>query len=627
MTLGCGDDAENAENTDVTSVPDSNQPPEDVVDTPDTEDPVPDADIPEDTPSEDISVPEDIAVDVQEDTQVPPEPECEVASDCPVPDIETLCEEIACVDETCVFVPVEDGTSCDDGNICSAGGSCQEGVCVGGPEIDCDDNNVCTTDEQCENGACVGIEIECDDEDPCTDDSCDPVEGCIFEPGSGFGCPGNDEDGDGVLDLEDNCPYVYNPEQLDFNDDNEGDACASAACVEGPDIDIIKHNSDLFSQAYTCLPACSSNDADCTPNECMSEALGISEECAGCYLSGALCEVGKCQAECLAGNCDQCKKENCTPSLKVCSGFGLPAVGNQCSPGFQEMCDGSCWPDGYWDGATGNNYCDLELNCANYGNDGGDCSSACPENQTFDCFGNCTPMSALGNGTCDPNFNCLAFGNDEGDCEPLEAETCNSNEFSNCMYLCNDYSALTSSVGNGVCEIAYNCSFMNYDGGDCQEATICPSGQVADCVDGCISINALISEINNGSCNDDLNCSTWTHDGNDCEPITEGGEQGGSGNCAGDQAALQTHGSQLSQTTSQCFQQCGSDTAAVACGTECFADAWGISEECSECFILRGVCIMEQCNSQCQNPQSNACDNCMANFCDDDFQQCAGFSI
>jgi hypothetical protein len=40
----------------------------------------------------------------------------------------------------------------------------------------------------------------------------------------GGGVPG-DDDGDGVLDEDDNCPSVYNPDQLDWNSDGKGDPC------------------------------------------------------------------------------------------------------------------------------------------------------------------------------------------------------------------------------------------------------------------------------------------------------------------------------------------------------------------------------------------------------------------
>src|SRR5206468_75899 len=45
---------------------------------------------------------------------------------------------------------------------------------------------------------------------------------------------GGDQDGDGICDAVDNCPYVYNPDQADRDGDGIGDACDN--CV-GPGID------------------------------------------------------------------------------------------------------------------------------------------------------------------------------------------------------------------------------------------------------------------------------------------------------------------------------------------------------------------------------------------------------
>jgi hypothetical protein len=48
-----------------------------------------------------------------------------------------------------------------------------------------------------------------------------------------------DEDGDGVLDKEDNCPTIANPDQMDSNPeiDDGGDACAQCFAVIGSDLD------------------------------------------------------------------------------------------------------------------------------------------------------------------------------------------------------------------------------------------------------------------------------------------------------------------------------------------------------------------------------------------------------
>ncbi len=52
------------------------------------------------------------------------------------------------------------------------------------PGSGCDDGDACTTDDKCQkDGAgCAGTAITCDDGIACTADSCDPLQGCIFEP-------------------------------------------------------------------------------------------------------------------------------------------------------------------------------------------------------------------------------------------------------------------------------------------------------------------------------------------------------------------------------------------------------------------------------------------------------------
>ena len=47
-----------------------------------------------------------------------------------------------------------------------------------------------------------------------------------------------DQDGDGVLDVADNCPTVFNPDQADVNADGFGDACVDPTVALPPDLDI-----------------------------------------------------------------------------------------------------------------------------------------------------------------------------------------------------------------------------------------------------------------------------------------------------------------------------------------------------------------------------------------------------
>lgn len=175
---------------------------------------------------------------------------------------------------------------CDDDNECTSPDTCGDGACVGGPlldcdddnpctddscdpvdgcantdnELDCDDENECTTADACLAGVCTGgPPLECDDENICTDDSCDPVDGsctddsCDIENGcqhdpndapcdnddpctlddtcsAGVCSPGTpnplceDFDHDG-LGLNDSCPYAFDPQELDLDDNGSPDAC------------------------------------------------------------------------------------------------------------------------------------------------------------------------------------------------------------------------------------------------------------------------------------------------------------------------------------------------------------------------------------------------------------------
>jgi uncharacterized protein (TIGR03382 family) len=62
--------------------------------------------------------------------------------------------------------------------------------------------------------------------DLCTDD---PLK---LTPGvCGCGVPDTDDDGDGVLECEDNCPGVFNETQLDTDGNGVGDACEGAGLV------------------------------------------------------------------------------------------------------------------------------------------------------------------------------------------------------------------------------------------------------------------------------------------------------------------------------------------------------------------------------------------------------------
>jgi hypothetical protein len=68
-------------------------------------------------------------------------------------------------------------------------------------------------------------------------------DGIIVRDGSG------DEDEDGVVDGEDNCPCVDNPDQVDTDLDGEGDACHDDLDLDGDGVDNYEDNCSLAANA------------------------------------------------------------------------------------------------------------------------------------------------------------------------------------------------------------------------------------------------------------------------------------------------------------------------------------------------------------------------------------------
>ena len=185
----------------------------------------------------------------------------------------------------CTQVSDEDG-QCTDNNECTVGDMCQEGQCFPGAAVECGDDFECTTEscnpetgqcefayddlmcndgfdctlESCDGQGEDGCKYElydavCDDLNSCTEDVCDQVAGCVhtnietacddqnpctLEDSCLEGlCLGQwdtvncaDWDHDGVVGSEDLCPYAFDPQQLDLDDDIDPDACEGLDIVD-----------------------------------------------------------------------------------------------------------------------------------------------------------------------------------------------------------------------------------------------------------------------------------------------------------------------------------------------------------------------------------------------------------
>jgi hypothetical protein len=119
-----------------------------------------------------------------------------------------------------------------------------------------------------------------------------------------------DLDQDGIIDSQDNCPNIPNPNQEDIDNDGIGDVCDNC--------------TDIDQDTY-CVEVndCNDNDVSINPEATDSVCDGIDNDCDSLidedYVSYS-CGIGNCkvQSECVNGI------ENCTPatpSIEICDGI------------------------------------------------------------------------------------------------------------------------------------------------------------------------------------------------------------------------------------------------------------------------------------------------------------------
>jgi len=82
--------------------------------------------------------------------------------------------------------------------------------------------------------------------------------------------PTDDADGDGITDNQDNCPYVYNPDQADSDGDGVGDACEDEdPYVSDSDADGVPDDQDNCPYVYN-------------PDQADSDGDGLGDACDNC---------------------------------------------------------------------------------------------------------------------------------------------------------------------------------------------------------------------------------------------------------------------------------------------------------------------------------------------------------
>jgi len=196
----------------------------------------------------------------------------------------------------------------------------------------------------------------------------DQCVGGAFVPSSDFGnlccvggsCssappPGPDADGDGVLDVADNCPLVPNPQQQDLDGDGRGDACDNCTAVVNP-------------------------------GQVDGDADGVGDACDNCPLNSNEGQ-SDLDGDGVGDLCDDCPSVQ-DPAQTDSDGDGVGDACDACPSGADVDADGVC---------DASDNCVSVYNPAQTDSDGDGIGDACD---------GCATADADGDGICDPADNC-----------------------------------------------------------------------------------------------------------------------------------------------------------------------------------------------------------------------------
>jgi hypothetical protein len=217
----------------------------------------------------------------------------------------------------CEALPANEGGTCDDGDSCTENDVCSNGVCAGtavdctGLDDDCnlglcdpatgncivqfvnqggscDDGDLCTRPDVCTDGVCAGAPVDCTAlDDDCNVGVCNGATGLCeaVTVNEGGGCDDLDPCTDGDICTDGFCAGVFIPDCENCetaSQCNDGNVCTLDECIGGVCV-----RTDLTDPC---------NDGDlCTTNDVCSAGVcaGTPVDCS--YLDDA-CNVGVCNA-------------------------------------------------------------------------------------------------------------------------------------------------------------------------------------------------------------------------------------------------------------------------------------------------------------------------------------------
>lgn len=178
----------------------------------------------------------------------------ESCGECGPPPTDCYEPEAECVDGACVYVPLTEGTTCDDANPCTEGEACSaDGACVSGPE--CPNDNPCLV-PTCTASGCEIAELA--DGASCGPDGADRccAGTCVDISTDPAHCGGCDRGCDGG----ETCVSAADTTSCDPAPENTTGRCTCDGTAECPSGQICRTQTP---HAGFCTPEV---DADCAPD-------------------------------------------------------------------------------------------------------------------------------------------------------------------------------------------------------------------------------------------------------------------------------------------------------------------------------------------------------------------------
>jgi hypothetical protein len=395
--------------------------------------------------------------------------------------MEPAAEQCNGIDDDCDG-PTDEETCADD-NACTSDSCAGTEGCSYEPlsGTTCDDGNVCTVTDHCSEGLCSGTLVACDDGNFCTDDSCDGLNGCVFEPNAN---PCDDADPCSLGDSckAGKCQGVMIPCDCEEDEDcwplEDENLCNGSLYCDKSGLQL--KCQVIPGTVVTCQPP-QGIDAACLKPHCVPltgecELLPANEGLAcddgdACTL-GETCVAGVCALgaapSCNDGN--PCTDDTCNSKVG-CVHAPLPGEcsdGNACTD--PDLCGGGeCVPGPVVD-------CD----------DGNECTKdACKP------WTGCTHTPATG--FCDDGNACTLGDHCEaGQCAPGSVLQCN--DLNPCTDdFCDSQDGCLHEFNSAPCNDASLCTVADYCLGG-----VCQPGKAVDCSDG----NACTED----SCNPLVGC-------------------------------------------------------------------------------------------------------------------------